>query len=230
MCPAIEKSQQSKSLHPLGESVVQEDHNRTATPALHCSSWPAVFLQEKSFRGQTQPTEDKCRWSMSLLLQANSNLCLLRVRPFGLGKKKKVRQRSRFMFRVFHDHRSSFPQRLADCCPDPGQSSEAWRWLVSTAAVECHCQCSAWGSWKSSTFPRPCRSRCRGSWQSWAQPIAVASVLISWLYNSHSWGHPLAGPPDQGSSRTQRPLREEKKSNTVIFPTRTIFFYTQATE
>lgn len=84
----------------------------------------------------------------------------------------------------------------------------AWRWPSLTAAVACHSQCSALGSWRLSTFPRPCRSRCRGSWRSSVQPGAAASALISWRYNSYSWGRPAAEPLGRESSRSQRPLQQ----------------------
>lgn len=111
--------------------------------------------------------------------------------------------------------------RLADCCPYPEQSLAAWSWPSSTAAVACHCQCSALGSWRWSTFPRPCRSRCRGSWRNSVQPGEAAIALISSRYSWYSWGRPATEPPDQESSRPQRLLQTNHMqigwSNTEFF-------------
>ena len=114
---------------------------------------------------------------------------------------------------VWPDHPFLSPLMEADCCQCPDQNWVAWHWPSSSAAAACHFRCSAGGSWKFATFPHPCRSRCRGSWRSWAQPGAAASVLISRHCSSCSGGRPAAEPPGRVSSRSQRPLQE--KNHTV---------------
>lgn len=100
------------------------------------------------------------------------------------------------------------PQRGTGCCPCPDPSCVAWCSPSSTAAAACRSRCSASGSWRWSTFPRPCRNRCRGSWRSWAPPAAAASASASWRYRCGSRGRPAGEPPGRGSSRTRRHLQQ----------------------
>lgn len=79
---------------------------------------------------------------------------------------------------VYADRHFWSPLTGAGWCPCPDQSWAAWCWPSWNAAAAYHCQCSAGGFWRLSTFPRPCRSRCKGSWRSWVRPREAASVLI----------------------------------------------------
>lgn len=100
------------------------------------------------------------------------------------------------------------PQRGTGCCPCPDPSCVAWCSPSSSAAAACRSRCSASGSWRWSTFPRPCRNRCRGSWRSWAPPAAAASASASWRYRCGRRGRPSGEPPGRGSSRTRRRLQQ----------------------
>lgn len=107
--------------------------------------------------------------------------------------------------------RYSPPPRGPGCCRCPGPSSAAWCWPWSSAAAASRCRCSTSDSWWSPTSPRPCRSRCRGSWPSWARPAAAASAS-AWSRGTWcSGGRPSAGWPGRESNTPQRPLQHSTR-------------------